>query len=228
MNHQAVSVPFGTTLLKGDLLGNPQLIILHGAGQATSRKNFSELRNSMLERQVGSAALDFIGHGETGGQLLGSSLQSRTAQSIDFIKNVSVTEPLSLLGSSMSGYTAVRLTEFFNISSLILLVPAMYDRAAYTTPFGSEFSEIVRKPASWNDSDAWEILKKFKGHLLVISAELDEVIPFAVVEKIIKSAVSAASVQHKVIESKGHKGVFENNTQARNSVADLITKLIRP
>ncbi len=126
----------------------------------------------------------------------------------------------------MSGYTAVRLTEFFNVLSLILLVPAMYDRAAYTAPFGPEFSEIIRRPGSWEASDAWEILKKFKGHLLVISAELDEVIPLAMIEKIIKSATSAASVQHKVIEGKSHKGLLDN-TNTCESVADMIARLIR-
>jgi uncharacterized protein len=227
MNPQAVSVPFGTIHLKGDVLGNPELIILHGAGKSSSRKNFAPLRACLLERRVGSAALDFIGHGETGGELPGSSLQSRTDQAADFIKQISGKKPVTLLGSSMSGYTAIRLTECFEIPFLILVVPAVYDQRANTVLFGPEFSDIIRKPASWKDSDAWEILKKFKGHLLVISAELDEVIPPAVIERILESATSAASIQHKVIKGRSHRGLFENNDQERESVADMIAKLIQ-
>lgn len=226
INPQTVAISFGTTELRGDIFGHPELIVLHGAGKSASRRNFRALRLSLFEQGVGSAALDFIGHGETGGQLIGSSLESRTAQSLRFIKNLPVEESFALLGSSMSAYTAIRLTEFLTISSLILIVPAMYDRAAYSASFGPEFSAIIRKTASWENSDGWEILQKFSGHLLVITAEFDEVIPIAIIEKIIRCATSAASVQHKMIEGSSHKGLFDNNLKARQCVAEMIATLV--
>ena len=188
------TVPFGRHFLAGDILSNgatADAVILHGAGKSC-RRRFRALRAGLFEHGVSSLAFDMIGHGDTGGDLSTSSLKERTQQAISVIRHSNLSEPLSIIGASMSGYTAVRLTRHFDVRNLILFVPAMYSRHAYSLCFNDGFSKVIRGKKSWLESDAWETLSRFRGNLLLITAENDEVIPKAVIRNILESATTAA------------------------------------
>ncbi len=201
-----LNVPCGDILLKGDSIivdGPPRLLVLHGAGQSR-RSVFRSLRDELSRRGLGSAAFDCAGHGDTGGSLQGSSLALRTKQAVEFIRAAKIASPLTIFGSSMGAYTAVRLTAILNVGALVLNVPAMYAAAAYEVPFGPDFSAVIRTHQSWVSSDAWELLQKFQGHILVISAENDKVIPYEVIKMIIDNATSAASLEHIILQGQSH------------------------
>ena len=186
-------VDFEVRTLIGDIISNsspPQVLILHGAGNA-NRENFRLFREQLLIHGISSAAFDFVGHGDTGGELKSSSLISRTLQACCVVNSVGIQQPLSVIAASMGAYTAVKLLEYYQIKNMILLVPAMYDSKAYNVPFNEGFTEIIRRPESWDDSDAWQILSKYKGRLFIIAAENDNVIPKGVVNRIYDSAVNA-------------------------------------
>jgi pimeloyl-ACP methyl ester carboxylesterase len=202
-----ITVPFRSYVLKGDQLQSelsPTLLLLHGAGRS-GRYKFDGLRCALHRHGFGSIGLDFIGHGETGGDLIGSSLASRTDQALAFCEAADLRDRVAVFGSSMGAYTAVRLTEFLPIDSLILNVPGMYHRTAYEIPFGPAFSEVLRTPFSWRESDAWDILRKFRGRVLLISAEFDEVIPIDVLKLIESSCCNASLFHHLVIRGEGHQ-----------------------
>ena len=202
------SIPFGKHQLIGDVLSLAEtdpgrLVILHGAGLGT-RDRFRSLRTCLAQQGISSLAFDFIGYGETGGLLSESSLQSRTAQARAVIEAVGLPRPFSVLGSSMGGYTAVKLLELYPIANLILFVPAMYHTAAYAMPFGESFTRIIRQPQSWVESDAWRILETFRGRLLLITAEQDDVIPEDVTRRIYASAVQATTRTSYVVPHCPH------------------------
>jgi len=105
-------VPFDGRALVGDVLAgeeSPRLLVLHGAGQS-NREKFRQVREHFLAFGIGSVAFDCTGHGETGGDLKQSSLQSRTAQACAVIEALSLPQPFSVLAGSMGGYTAVTAT----------------------------------------------------------------------------------------------------------------------
>ncbi len=186
-------VDFNGHKLIGDIISNrsqPKVLVLHGAGDA-NRDNFRLFREQLLINGIASAAFDFVGHGDTGGDLKRSSLVSRTRQACRVLSSVDIEQPFSVIAASMGGYTAVKLLEYYPVKNLILVVPAMYDSKAYTVPFNNGFTEIIRRPQSWVDSDAWRVLSEYKGRLFIVAAEKDTVIPLAVVNKIYDSAVSA-------------------------------------
>jgi fermentation-respiration switch protein FrsA (DUF1100 family) len=108
----------------------------------------------------------------------------------------------------MGAYTAIKLTEIFVVENLVLLVPAVYTPRAYGAPFGPEFSAVIRRPGSWQDSDAFDIVSAFKGNLLVIAAESDDVIPRAVVERIHGSATNAKVRLLHVVPGSSHLSLF--------------------
>jgi len=179
------------------------MLCLHGGGIA-GRKGLEPIRTALEQKGISTCAFDFMGQGDTGGDLKKSSLKKRTEQALAIIASLNLAPPVSLLASSMGGYTAIKIASMIQVDRLILLAPAVYDVDAYDKPFGSEFSTIIRKPSSWRNSDAWELLKTFKGDLLIFEAQLDDVIPHEIIERIYNSAIQARSREIVTVQNATH------------------------
>jgi pimeloyl-ACP methyl ester carboxylesterase len=211
-------IPFEDYGLAGDVASEPcSVLVLHGAG-TSNRKRFVRLRSGLHAEGVPTCSFDFIGHGETGGELGRSSLKERTLQASRVIE-ACLNEPLTLIGASMSGYTAVKLTRLHEVKNLVLVVPAMYTPGAYEIPFNRGFSEIIRSHRSWERSDAWEILGGFRGKVLVVAAEHDTVIPREVVLRIFESATRAQFRDLYIVPGASHMELFASQTQFVKVVA---------
>jgi pimeloyl-ACP methyl ester carboxylesterase len=224
-NPASFKIDYRTAVLRGDRYGRRcNAVVLHGAG-TSSRERFARLRRALNACGVPTVSFDYIGHGETGGALIGSSLAERTAQAAAVIERTAA-EPLTLIGASMSGYTAVTLTRHFRVANLVLLVPAVYTAAAYRLPFGPAFSQAIRAPGSWRASDAWDLLARFRGNLLVIAAEQDDVIPREIVEGIYASAAAAAHRRLLVVPGSRHVSLFPEEGDLRLAV-DMIAAMCR-
>jgi esterase/lipase len=202
---------------------------LHGAGNA-HRGDFRLFREQLLNHGISSAAFDFVGHGNTGGELKSSSLLSRTRQACSVVASLRIQQPFSVIGASMGAYTAVKLLEYYQIKNMILLVPAMYDSKAYKVPFNRGFTQIIRQPESWGDSDAWQILSEYKGRLYIVAAENDEVIPPEVINRIYDSAINAEERTLFVAPQASH-AVFtdlrSNNPDAFCNIFSQITEMLK-
>jgi alpha-beta hydrolase superfamily lysophospholipase len=206
MKRKEFSVDFRETKLIGDTIfsdSSPRVLCLHGAGPA-DRQRFKELRNMLAAKGIASCAFDFIGHGETGGEMASSSLKSRVEQSLAVIASQRLPRPLSIIASSMSGYVAIQLIKSCEVDNLIFLAPAVYASNANSIAFGPEFTKVIRRPYSWRATDAWEILKQYKGNLLVFAAEKDQVIPDEVIQKIYTSAQNAKSREVVLLKEATH------------------------
>ncbi len=199
------SIKVGSHDIVGDIVGvdeRPSVVFLHGAGES-HRKRFDPVRDLLAAAGIASVAFDFGGAGESSGELSSFSLKDRVDQACAVIDALQLPQPLSLIGSSMGAYVAVKLTEIFKIRDLILFVPAMYDRKAYDVPFNAGFTTIIRRPGSWRDSDAWDLLRAFRGNILVFAGGRDEVIPKELIAKI-DEAPQARSRRTIVFEEADH------------------------
>ncbi len=225
--------PFADRLLVGDIVsrnGSAQALVLHGAGRA-DRAGFRLIREHLFAKGVSTCAFDFIGHGETGGELLGSSLQQRTHQVLTILRHRPLEHPMAVIAASMGAYTAVKLLEHVNVRTLVLLVPAMYTHRAYAVPFGPRFSQIIRQPQSWVDSDAWKILARFTGSLLVVTGENDAVIPADVIRRIYDSAENAATRVLYVARAASHfalTDLYDRDPGEFECVLQMIADVIGP
>ena len=232
MHPHLFQVNFGSNTLIGDVLGpknSPRVLVLHGAGNS-NRDRFRTLREELFAEGISSAAFDFVGHGDTGGDLKNSSLSSRTRQACRVVDSLNLQQPISVIGASMSAYTSVKLLEHFQIKSLILLVPAMYTSLAYTTPFNRGFSDIIRQPQSWVQSDAWRILADYTGRLLIVAGENDQIIPRDVINRIYDSAVNAVERKLYIAPNAAHfvfTDLRENDPAEFNYVFDQICNILR-
>ena len=210
----------------GDVIdGDQVLLFLHGAGRS-SRLSFDAIRERLALRSIGSVAFDFIGHGNSSGELSNSSLEIRTMTALHVVENVCADkEKLSLFGASMGAYNAVKITELVPIQSLLLLVPAMYDKAAYDVHFGKDFSEIIRKESSWSRSDAWSILRDFSGGVGLITAEGDEVIPNEVINLIKMSVENNPRACHLILDGVHHDFKIRE-PRIENLLTDFISEIL--
>ena len=227
-----IKVKFEAHTLIGDVLSrcnSPQVLVLHGAGNS-NRGRFQMLREELFAKGISSVAFDFVGHGDTGGDLKSSSLSSRTRQACRIVDVLNLQQPFAVIGASMSAYTAVKLLEHFQIKSLILLVPAMYTSQAYTTPFNRGFSDIIRQPQSWVQSDAWRLLADFRGRLLIVAGENDQIIPRDVINRIYDSAVIAAERKLYIAPDASHfvfTDLRENDPDEFKYVFDQICTMLQ-
>lgn len=206
MKQDFFTIDFQGTALVGDTIAagiDTKWLCLHGAGQA-DRKRFFQLRRLLANKGIGSCSFDFVGHGETGGNLIGSSLESRVAQASAVIDSQEILQPLSIVASSMGGHVAIKLMERYEIENLVLLAPAVYGAKSYGVPFGPAFTEVIRGPFSWRETDVWKILENYKGNLLIFEAEKDQIIPHEVIKRIYDSAENAKSRKVEIIEDATH------------------------
>ncbi|TLV19967.1 alpha/beta hydrolase [Klebsiella indica] len=206
---QSFQVPFnGETIYAESTFGrNGHILMLHGGGK--DRKVFYKYRVLMDELGVGTTVFDFLGHGETGGDMHESSLFSRTMQA----KAVIAYQGLALtgcMGVSMGAYNALQLSKEVRLQSLILMVPGVYSMPAYKVNFGPDFSAIIRQFRNWEETDAWDIAAEFTGNLLVIAAENDTIIPSEIPKRLVSSASRTSQKKLLTIPDAGHNNIWQN------------------
>jgi len=185
--------------------GAAHVLAIHGGGEGHLGV-FAGLREALYRQGIGSTAFDCIGHGGTGGVKEGSSLRERECQARAVIEATRM--PTAILGASMGAYNALRLAETCMPSALVLVVPGIYHAAAHGVPFGADFSALIRQPRSWQDSDAWGIVARFPGRLLVIAAGDDQVVPLEIPQRLHDEAVNAQWRSLLVVPDAPHKGLL--------------------
>ena len=224
-------VPFQRTALLGNRRtprgASRSAIVLHGGGTSAADR-FEELRTFLHAQGIETLAFDCVGHGHTGGPQLGTTLHERVQQVHAVIKSQSL-EPsaLTIIGFSMGAYVAVKAAVEVGVPRLCLAVPAAYAARAYKVPFGPEFSQILRTPRSWETSDAFDLVHNYTGHLLVISAEEDKVVPAEIPQRYASAGAGRPSTVHHVVKGSGHKlnEHYEREPRARMATYTEIASL---
>jgi hypothetical protein len=187
----------GNETLVGEIIGsNPEalgdVILFHGAGASTKERAAVFFDETVRRSVPAIVTFDFSGHGESSGDLRTGSLKQRVLEARAAIDSFTTRKNLTVCGSSMGGYVALKMLEFYDVKNIILFAPAVYDADAFGVRFDQGFSEIIRRPKSWENTDIIPLLRKFPGNLLLFIGANDEVIPDEVVGLIETNAKNAA------------------------------------
>lgn len=194
----------GTIFYKNNANTPPQFVFLHGAGSGVKERVLS-IAEPIIDHNINILAFDFSGHGESSGELKKGSLEKRVNEAKSVIHQFcSEEKPLVVCGSSMGGFIAIKLLEFFNISTLILFCPALYAKKAYTIPFDSGFTDVIRVSESWRQTDVFPLLENFTGRILIVMGEKDQIIPPGVIELINSHTPNARQKELYVISNCPH------------------------
>lgn len=168
-------VEFRRDFIHGNLIyghkNTPEVLFIHGCNPVENSNDFLVLRQMLAEKYgIGSCAFDFIGHGSTGGNWDESTISQRTEQSIDIINACFDSQPLNIVASGLSAYTAIKLTRLFPIKNLILLAPILCSYEAYNAKLGKSQDELLQLSCTWAMTDALSIIQFFEGGLSILGA----------------------------------------------------------
>ena len=201
----------------------PSVISLHGGGLST-KKTAKYLSPTFLELGKSVVSFDFTGHGKSSGDLIQQSLKKRHCQAravMSYLKMNNVT----LIGSSMGGHIATSILDHVDVENLILFCPATYDRDAWNLKFGYGFTELIRTENSYLRTNIPEIARRFKGNVLHIIGENDEVIPESVTEIYRNSFSNAKRTEFITIPNCPHS--IHRWVQDKNDVKEFIMMKVR-
>ena len=205
----------GAEVLSVRIFGNtqnkPGFVFLHGAGESDGDRIKSI--SDHLTSKISILTFDFSGHGKSSGKIENSSLQKRVNEASSVIKKYADLKNLTLCGSSMGGYIAIKLIESLPVKNLILFCPAVYDKNVFSTEFNHNFSSAIRALNSWYNSDAFDILKQYNDKLLIFVGEKDEVIPAELIKRLNDAAQKTSKREIIVLPNCDHaihKYIFEH------------------
>lgn len=168
---------------------NKILVVLPGYSSSKAKQKFHA---EAMVQNTGTSALvvDFSGHGNSPFELCDTRPAQHFLELIyvfDWLVNKYPTSVISVSGSSYGGFLAVQLTKYREFANLVLRAPAIYK----PTAFYDFWSERIDNVESYNaemkkyrqDSEALAkhpLLGRasaFKGKVLVVVHEKDEVVP---------------------------------------------------
>lgn len=171
-------------------------LVLHGAGKS-DMTCMSALRNALYDRWIPTLALDFSWHWQSSHHEV-SSIRKRISEAVQVAeKFLDTFQDIQIIGFSMSGEVAMRLTEYFSVSNIILFAPGIYDIGAIDIPFWDTFSETIRRNESWRNHDLGNILENYEWSLYLCTPEYDDVIPEWVNDEIM--AIAPKSHKERII-----------------------------
>lgn len=167
-------------LLSQDSSQPPSIMVIHGA-----RADFTKADDVMLPLfhkgpTIPSATAS--GHGVAGHQTnTAFSLDDNLREAQAFSQLLSNNHRV-LIGFSMGGTTAVRLLAQNPdaYDKLVLFYPAVFNDEVYAIPFGTdEFRKIASKKGSFLSSSFFEVIRTFKGKIMLIKGQYDGLEPTA-------------------------------------------------
>lgn len=206
MREQVFSFNTAAETIAGDTLGDgtAATLFLHGAGHS-NRQRQRTLREYLCQAGMNSVAIDFSGHGDSTAHTP-NSLSKRLDEAQQATSFLSA-GPHTVIGSSMSGEIAIRLAcaPGNHFTHLVLLVGAIYDRAAFNLPFGPQFSAVIRQPQSWRHAATLELIASYTGDLTIIRALDDAVIPHDIADLLVAGATMARTRRIVDLEGCDHK-----------------------
>jgi alpha-beta hydrolase superfamily lysophospholipase len=179
------------------------LLILHGAGSAKE----SHYDFARLARAGGWCALcfDARGHGESEGALGAGVLADLQAMVGELPSGV----PLALRGSSMGGYLAVVSAEYLDAAAVVAICPAPVDglvRGLRARRFDFR-TDAPGLEAFLSEHDDLEAITSYRGGLLLLHAEGDEIVPYTHSVALDSAAVSAAERRLIVVPGGHHRSI---------------------
>ena len=204
-----VEFKLGKEILRGSLFvpkGKgpfPSVIFFHGSG-GNGERHF-EMAKEVSKKGILGFAFNYRGCGVSDGefedQTVGMGIEDGKAAIKFFLfqKEVDKTR-LGFSGSSFGGFIASLFAVKSDVKSLILVAPASYSPEAYEMHRDSD--NDLKK--DFEKSLSYKELSRFKNNLLIVSCELEDVLPKGMVEKYIEISKIVKRKEQYVLKETAH------------------------
>lgn len=103
----------------------------------------------------------------------------------------------------MGAQTTCNLLEKYGnrVPAVLLRCPGIYDKRVVNVRFdNSKFTNILRTEKSWNNSNAFDIIRSYLGKTIVAIGSDDKVIPDGVVDRLIDCAMNGFEHKYKNVD----------------------------
>jgi len=190
----------------------PGVVFYHGA--QSSRKNYLPICQDLANQGLAALAFDFRGCGKSSGKLEQLSLVERgidAQEALNFLMRHPKMDrqKIGICGVSMGAPQAVLMAALKdalkdgNVCFLVLRAPAVYNNWYEGEKFNT-YKQTYEARGDWQGSITFRYIGYFRGDLLVVESEHDEVIPHRVVEHYLSRAKKARSRELYVIKGASH------------------------
>lgn len=208
-----VEFKVGNEVLRGSLFAPvgkgpfPGVIFYHGRG--SNRGRYLEIGKQLAEKGFMALAFDFRGCGKSDGKFADQTQRmgiNDARAGLEFLLKQNVDKNrIGIMGTSFGGFVAsILMGEFDFIKSLILRVPAVYpdELLDINVELIKNYYHIEKE--KWLNSVAYDGISKFKGDLLVIQSENDDVVHDWIVQNYYDRAINASKKELFVQKGAGH------------------------
>lgn len=208
-----VEFKVGNEVLRGSLfvpVGKgpfPGVIFYHGRG--SNRGRYLEIGKQFAEKGIMALAFDFRGCGESDGKFPDQTQRmgiDDARAGLEFLLSQNVDKNrIGVMGTSFGGFvTAIIVPEFEFIKSIVLRVPAIFPEEIMDINVEEIRKYDYIEKEKWLNSVAYDGISKFKGDLLVIQSENDDVVHDWIVKNYYDRAINASKKELFVQKGAGH------------------------
>ncbi|MBI2621458.1 MAG: alpha/beta fold hydrolase [Candidatus Levybacteria bacterium] len=202
----------------------PGVVFYHGRG--SSRKRYLEISKRLSNKGIMALAFDFRGCGKSDGVFKNQTQRmgiDDSRASLEFLLSQNVDRKrIGIAGSSFGGFVAaILMSDFDFVKSLVFRAPAVYPNELLDTHVENIQDEYKKiKKGKWLDSVAYDGISNFRGKLLIIQSEKDEVVKSWVVQNYFDKAVRAS--KKELVIQKGAKHSLLDNKKLLGEFYDLM------
>jgi dienelactone hydrolase len=236
---EPIRIPVDDEAIAGTLLAPaptmPGVLFVHGWGGSQAQD---------LERARAAAALgcicmtfDLRGHAqyrEHSEKVTREDNLRDLIAAYDFLAGLRLVDPASIgvIGSSYGGYLAAILTTVRKVRWLALRAPALYKDADWTKPKRALHADpdllaFRRKVVKPEENRALAACAQFRGDVMIIESEHDEVVPHPVATNYVSAFTQAHSLTSRVIKGADHALSSDDAAKAYSALlANWITEMV--
>jgi uncharacterized protein len=195
------------------------VLFIHG--WSGNREQYLVRARELASRGCVCLTFDLYGHAQTA-SYLGCVTREDSLQDVlgayDCLVNLPLVDrsAITVIGSSYGGYLAAILTALRPVHALVLRAPALYKDADWNEPKAlldrSELVEYRRSTIAYADNRALGACAEFRGDVLLVESEHDDIVPPAVTANYRTAFANARSLTFRVLESADH-GLTEERWQ---------------
>jgi len=213
---EAIRIPVDDEAIAGTLLAPPPampgVLFVHGWGGSQAQ----DLERARAAAAVGCVCMtfDLRGHAqyrERAGIVTREDNLRDLVAAYDFLAGLRMVDraSISVVGSSYGGYLAAILTTVREVRWLALRAPALYKDADWGKPKRAlhadpDLPAFRRRVVAPQENRALAACARFRGDVLIVESEHDEVVPHAVAANYVAAFTQAHSLTSRVIQDADH------------------------
>ena len=190
---------------------NPAILFIHG--WTSSETGYLPRAQAVAQHGAICLTLNLRGHGKSEGNLKDFSRENHLKDVLtayDFLAGQEsvVKNKIGVCGASYGGYLSSLLSSQRKIKWLVLRAPALYRDDDFNIPTAKLIRENIKvyrqSKITPKDNLALKAVSKFKGNLLLIESEKDEIIPKQTIKNYCQAVNPKTIFNYKIMKNADH------------------------